>query len=190
MNLQRCFVDVDMDKTVIAPKRKMGDEITEHFDANGLVKKSKGNHVRSEGFAITDVRGDLFTCPDGTSLAHCISQDIRMGKGIATHFKAKFGGVQELTEQGKKPGDVAVLKRGQRHIYYLVTKERYWHKPTYLSLRSSLEAMKSHALQHSVTAIAMPRIGCGLDGLVWDRVREILTDIFKDTDIKISVYTI
>lgn len=25
------FVDVDMDKTVIAPKRKMGDEITEHF---------------------------------------------------------------------------------------------------------------------------------------------------------------
>lgn len=71
-----------------------------------------------------------------------------------------------------------------------ILQERYWHKPTYLSLRSSLEAMKCHALQHSVTAIAMPRIGCGLDGLVWDRVREILTDVFKDTDIKISVYTI
>lgn len=37
-------------------------------------------------------------------------------------FQAKFGGVQELAEQGKKPGDVAILKRGQRHIYYLVTK--------------------------------------------------------------------
>lgn len=36
--------------------------------------------------------------------------------------QAKFGGVQELAEQGKKPGDVAILKRGQRHIYYLVTK--------------------------------------------------------------------
>lgn len=58
-------------------------------DANGLVKKSKGNHVRSEGFAISDIRGDLFTCPDGTSLAHCISQDIRMGKGIATLFKVR-----------------------------------------------------------------------------------------------------
>lgn len=56
-------------------------------DVNGVVKKSKGNHVRSEGFAITEVRGDLFTCSDGTSLAHCISQDIRMGKGIATLFK-------------------------------------------------------------------------------------------------------
>lgn len=50
--------------------------------------------------------------------------------------------------------------------------------------------MKRHALQHNVAAIAMPRIGCGLDGLVWDRVREILTDVYKDTDIKISVYSI
>lgn len=113
-----------------------------------------------------------------------------MGKGIATHFKTKYGGVQELTEQGKKPGDVAVLKRGQRYVYYLVTKERYWQKPTYISLRSSLQAMKRHSILHNVAAIAMPRIGCGLDGLVWDRVREILTDVFKDTDIKISVYTI
>ncbi|KAK8407578.1 hypothetical protein O3P69_002264 [Scylla paramamosain] len=179
-----------MEKSPVAPKRKMGEEITENFDGNGIIKKSKGNHVRSEGFAITEVRGDLFTCSDDTSLAHCISQDVRMGKGIAAHFKTKFGGVQELAEQGKKPGDVAILKRGQRHIYYLVTKERYWHKPTYLSLRSSLEAMKKHALEHDVAAIAMPRIGCGLDGLVWDRVRDILTDIFKDTDIKISVYSL
>lgn len=159
-------------------------------DVNGDIKKSKGNHVRSEGFAITEVRGDLFTCPDTASLAHCISQDIRMGKGIATLFKAKFGRVQELSDQCRKPGEVAVLKHGQRFIYYLVTKERYWHKPTYLSLRSSLQAMKRHALQHNVAAIAMPRIGCGLDGLVWDRVREILTDVYKDTDIKISVYSI
>ncbi|XP_071529624.1 ADP-ribose glycohydrolase OARD1-like [Panulirus ornatus] len=179
-----------MDKYLITPKRKMTEEITENFDANGDIKKSKGNHVRSEGFAITEVRGDLFTCPDGTSLAHCISQDIRMGKGIAYVFKAKFGGVQELTDQGKKPGDVAVLKRGQKYVYALVTKERYWHKPTYLSVRSSLQAMKRHSLQHNVGAIAMPRIGCGRDGLVWDRVREILTDVFKDTDIKISVYSI
>ncbi|XP_066982552.1 ADP-ribose glycohydrolase OARD1-like isoform X2 [Macrobrachium rosenbergii] len=180
-----------MDKyLVITSKRKMTDDITENFDMNGDIKKSKGNHIRSERFEITEVNGDLFSCSETTSLAHCISQDVRMGKGIATLFKSKFGGVQELLDQGCKSGDVAVLKRSQRFVYYLVTKERYWHKPTYLSMRSSLQAMKLHALQHNVSAIAMPRIGCGLDGLVWDRVREILTDVFKDTDIKLSVYYI
>ena len=69
-------------------------------------------------------------------------------------------------------------------------KERYWHKPTYMSLRSSLQSLKNHALQHSVTSIAIPRIGCGLDGLVWDKVKEIITDVFKDTDVALTVYSL
>ncbi len=36
---------------------------------------------------------------------------------------------------GVGPGGVAVLKRGGRYIYYLVTKERYFEKPTYDMLR-------------------------------------------------------
>ena len=44
--------------------------------------------------------GDLFTCSGrGASLAHCISQDLHMGKGIAAIFKKKFGGVGQLKAQ-------------------------------------------------------------------------------------------
>jgi len=177
-----------MDQYLITPKRKMAEEITECYESNGDIKKNKGNHVRSEAFSIKEKKGDLFVGTDNACLAHCISQDVKMGKGIALLFKSKFGGVQEILDQNRKPGDVAVLKRGHRFVYYLITKERYWHKPTYLTLRSSLQAMKRHALQYAATSIAMPKIGCGLDGLVWERVREILTDVFKDTDIKIIVY--
>ena len=53
-------------------------------------------------FSLEEVKGDLFSCPDDESLAHCISQDVRMGKGIAVIFKKKFGGVDELLKQGKK----------------------------------------------------------------------------------------
>ncbi|PNI77190.1 OARD1 isoform 1, partial [Pan troglodytes] len=49
-----------------------------------------------------------------------ISEDCRMGAGIAVLFKKKFGGVQELLNQQKKSGEVAVLKRDGRYIYYLV----------------------------------------------------------------------
>ena len=47
------------------------------------------------------VRGDLFSCPGTASLAHCVSADMRMGKGIAVEFKKRYGHVEELKEQSK-----------------------------------------------------------------------------------------
>lgn len=38
-----------------------------------------------------------------------------------------------------------------------------------------------------VTKLAMPKIGCGLDILEWNKVSEIIKDVFKDTDIEILV---
>ena len=45
--------------------------------------------------------GDLFSTPEDESLAHCISEDCRMGAGIAVLFKKKFGGVDELKERSE-----------------------------------------------------------------------------------------
>ena len=45
--------------------------------------------------------GDLFSCDPASSLAHCVSADMHMGKGIAVLFKKKFGGIPELKKQGK-----------------------------------------------------------------------------------------
>lgn len=47
------------------------------------------------------VTGDLFSCPADDALAHCISEDCRMGAGIAVMFKQRFGGVSELKEQSE-----------------------------------------------------------------------------------------
>ena len=51
-------------------------------------------------FQFVQKTGDLFSCDDSESLAHCISEDVRMGKGIAVLFKKKFGDVQVLINQG------------------------------------------------------------------------------------------
>ena len=61
-----------------------------------------GAAASSRGFAeYREVRGDLFACPPSASLAHCVSEDLAMGRGIAKIFKKEFGGVKELKEQGK-----------------------------------------------------------------------------------------
>lgn len=46
------------------------------------------------------VKGDLFLVGENVSLAHCVSEDFRMSKGIATEFKKRFEGQQELLSQG------------------------------------------------------------------------------------------
>jgi len=47
--------------------------------------------------------------------------------------------------------------------------------------------MKDMLVKFEIKKLAMPRIGCGLDKLQWSMVREIIIDIFKDTDCKIVV---
>ncbi|XP_066265187.1 ADP-ribose glycohydrolase OARD1-like isoform X2 [Branchiostoma lanceolatum] len=182
-----------MDKFVVkqGKKRTMsGHAKLEEHEAKTADLKPHEKCEGTQGFQLLQVRGDLFSCPESDSLVHCISQDCHMGKGIVVIFKKKFGRVEELKRQGQKPGGVAVLKTEQRYVYYLVTKEKYWQKPTYRSLESSLRAMKAHCVQHQVCRLSMPRIGCGLDRLHWDRVSQTVKDIFSDTDMAITVYTI
>ncbi len=56
----------------------------------------------STNMKLIELKGDLFEqtlADDCQALAHCISEDCRMGKGIALNFKRKFGGVEELQKQ-------------------------------------------------------------------------------------------
>ena len=63
--------------------------------------------------------GDLFSAPT-TSLAHCISTDCAMGKGIAIQFSERFGRVDEIKRQVVKVGGVAILKVKERYVNNLV----------------------------------------------------------------------
>ena len=47
-----------------------------------------------------------------------------------------------------------------------------------------------HMIQNRVTELALPRIGCGFDGLVWDDVYATLEDVFRYTTIRIVVFTL
>merc|ERR1712228_25490 len=133
------------------------------------------------------VKGDLFTCPETSSIGHCVARDLGMGKGIATSFKREFGGLSVLKKQNAKVGECAILMRQNRFIYYLITKKRSGDKPTYKTIGASLRSMKNHAVINDVEHISLPKIGCGLDRLQWNRVEEIICDIFKNTNIRISV---
>ena len=136
---------------------------------------------------------DLFSVSEDYYLAHCISADFGMGKGIVVEFNKRFGMKKKL--QIKYPDYINEWQsRGYKgdcilegHVLNLITKERYFHKPTYQSMRLALEVMKKICEEEEIRKIAMPIIGCGLDKLTWDKVSEIIKDLFLDTDIEILV---
>lgn len=136
---------------------------------------------------------DLFSVPDDYYFAHCISADFGMGKGIVVEFNKRFDMKNKL--QVKDPD---YLDRYNRHsiggdcilegrVLNLVTKERYFHKPTIITMRIALQKMKKVCIEHDITKIAMPTIGAGLDRLSWSMVSDQIHMIFDDTDIEILV---
>ena len=123
-------------------------------------------------------RGNLFE-DKINNLAHCVSEDFIMGKGIAKEFKIKFQKVKELKEQKKVVGEFAYLKIDEREIYYLITKKIYNQKPTLLNLRSSLKSLKTHMKKYKLFNLSIPKIGCGLDKLYWEDLELIILYIFS-----------
>lgn len=139
-------------------------------------------------FQLKEINGDLFTTQ--TSMAHCVGADLKMGMGVAVKFKQLFGGEDELKKQNVKTGGCAVLKVKDRYIYYLVTKDKSGagQFPTYESLESSLKAMHDHMTENQVTEVAIPQIGCGIDGLKWPEVEARIRKVFGESDVVITVY--
>lgn len=137
-------------------------------------------------FKIVD--GDLFAVDDDVSLAHCVSEDFKMSKGIAKEFKKRFASVEELIKQRVKTGGCAYIKSEKRFIFYLVTKKLFYFKPYYSSVEKSLKELCNLCLRLNVTKLAMPMIGSGLDQLEWYLVSRIIDNIFSKSEIDLSIY--
>lgn len=138
----------------------------------------------------TEIQGDLFSRTDCV-LCHCISSDFALGAGIAKRF-AQMGVKKQLCDnfprewQGR--GYCLITETNGTIVGNLVTKQRYFHKPTLESLRQALEDFREQAVERGITKVAMPKIGCGLDKLQWKDVRKIIQGVLKDTDLDVFVY--
>ena len=73
------------------------------------------------------------------------------------------------------------------NVFNLVTKARVFHKPTYESLYDTLLDMRVQCENLDISSLSIPLLGCGLDRLNWEQVKDIIEDVFDSTDIEILV---
>ena len=136
--------------------------------------------------AFKEVKGDLFT--SGDCLGHCISADKKLGKGIAKTFERKFRLRSRLHQMNTDVGEVAAVLVGGRWIFNLVTKKRFFHKPRLGDLEKCLRNLRDCIIRYNVGQLALPRLGCGLDKLDWRTVKQMISSIFYDCDIDITIF--
>lgn len=132
-------------------------------------------------------RGNLFDVPLPYAYVHCVSRDLKMGAGIALQFRTRYGRVDELAKQCKTIGQSAYMSEEKtgRHLFYMITKERYWDKPTYSNLEHVIIDVREQCKSKGITHIAMPQIGCGLDRLSWSKVQVMIKHILTDFHVMI-----
>lgn len=149
---------------------------------------------------ITEKNIDLFEeiKNEDCILLHCISADKAMGAGIAKPIQEKFK-IRErwpLYLPNYRIGWVGegycVFVLGEKHtllIGNLVTKRQYFDKPDYITLEQSLnDAFCTLAILNNngfniPKKIVMPKIGCGLDKLEWEKVKQIVEKVFKSYEV-------
>ena len=136
-----------------------------------------------------EIKGDLFEhCEQEDRYAvHCISADHVMGGGIAVPMAKKFD-LRKAFELYDRliVGEAYLVGKS----FSLVTKDNACDKPTYNDLYYSLADLFEKCKKFGIKKLVMPKIGCGIDGLDWDKVRDIIKEVFGSIDIDILVCTL
>lgn len=96
--------------------------------------------------------------------------------------KSYIGKVQRM----KFEGEIGSIYETDRctHILGLVTKDHYYDKPTLDTMRTAIKELRKYLKRvwfcgdndDMLIEVMMPHIGCGLDKLKWDDVKEIIFD--------------
>lgn len=123
-------------------------------------------------------KGNLFELDEKEYyFVHCISSDCAMGAGIAIEFQKRFRLRSKLLSEWSVSERKHPCCIFTNRVFNLITKEKYWNKPMYESLRQTIiEMLEIITDDESIVKLAMPKIASGLDRLQWSKVLEILKE--------------
>ena len=77
-----------------------------------------------------------------------------------------------------------------KFVFHLIVKQRYFHKPTYRSLRKALLALRDQINFYRIDKLGIPHLSCGLGKLDWTEVQKIIHETFRDSRVELTVFTL
>ncbi|WP_243479873.1 type II toxin-antitoxin system antitoxin DNA ADP-ribosyl glycohydrolase DarG [Orrella daihaiensis] len=121
-----------------------------------------------------------------------------MGRGVALQFKKAFPDNFKAYAQACRLGKVVAgemfvyetnLPMNPRFIINFPTKRHWRDKSRIEDIESGLRALVSDLRRFNIESVAIPALGCGLGGLDWDRVSQLIETIFSELpDVQVTVF--
>ena len=138
-------------------------------------------------------QGDIFETEGLRAYAHGCNCAGTMDAGIAVAFKKRwprmFEEYQARCKDGRfSLGDVFVWTEGDETVYCLAIQDHWKAKAKIPALTKSLAKVVELALAAGIDRVGLPRIGGGLGGLDWTRVKKILAEVGAETTLNLLVF--
>ena len=136
--------------------------------------------------------GNLFdtTAP---AIGHGVNLEGNMGGGIAVLFKEKYPNMY-ITYKDKcelnliRPGAVMVWNGGDHYVYNMATQVKPGPNANLMLVRYSAFHAAIDAMERGFDRIALPMIGCGIGGLVWEDVEQELLNVEALTGVEFEIW--
>lgn len=125
-------------------------------------------------------QGDLFEC-GADCLVNAVNCEGIMGKGIAYQFKIRFPENNKSYVKACRSGE---LKIGKIHFFTengitvinLPTKDK-WRQPSKMEyVEEGMDNLVELLPKLGVKKIAIPSLGCGNGGLLWEKVKKVIEE--------------
>lgn len=141
----------------------------------------------------TFVKGDLFATPGIRAYAQGCNCAGHMDSGVAAQFKKRWPAmfdeyVLRCADRRFQLGDVFVWNDADEVVYNLAIQQNWKTRPKLAAFTRALEKTLALASHAGVERIGLPRIGAGVGGLDWTRVRRVLTEAGAATPLTLVVF--
>lgn len=148
-----------------------------------MIEETKGNLLKSDAEALVNT-------------VNCVGF---MGKGIALQFKKAFPQNFDAYENACKKNEVQVGKMfvwessdlfNKKTIINFPTKRHYRGNSQIEDIKNGLHALVQEVQQRNIRSIAVPPLGCGLGGLLWDEVKPLIISAFDQLpEVRVLLYS-
>ena len=138
-------------------------------------------------------KGDIFATAGLRAYAHGCNCAGTMDAGISVAFKKRwprmFEEYQARCADGRFTlGEVFVWVEGEETVYNLALQENWKSKTKLAALKRAVKKTVELATASGIESVGMPRLGAGLGGLDWPRVKSVLSAIGDETTVTLVVF--
>ena len=125
-----------------------------------------------------------------------------MGKGIALEFKKRFPECvlpykTAVASRNLAPGTLLYVRlivytdlffAKKPAVILFATKDHWRDKSQIEWIDRGLSSLRNHYRQWQIDSIALPQVGCGLGGLPWTEVKQLIEQYLSSEPVDVEVY--